>query len=125
MKRHSLLKRIVRELTAWAWQHELNCTDSMVKLRSMSMDEQGLDMTIQQQPELAQYVGKCFAAMVFDSPNYTEMYFDINSKFRDKYQGITVHVQKVNGQTPHQLRLKAEQERDALRRELNKLKEAK
>lgn len=109
---HWLLVRPVRFLSSWAWAHERGAIEGFALLKSMKMDDRTLDMAIQTQPEMAQYVGKCFAAMVANSPNYTEMQFTVNEKYHGKWEHLTVTIQKFNGKTPHQLKVEAEQERD-------------
>jgi hypothetical protein len=84
-------------------------------LKGFNMDEGGMDLKIEQDPAAAQWVAKCFASMVAKSPNYTEMKFDLCGEYRGKYEWMTVHIQKGNGKTPHQLRQEAERERDELR----------
>jgi hypothetical protein len=52
--------------------------------------------------------------MVAASPNYTEMKFDLVAR-GEKYEWVTVLIQKGSGKTPHQLRQEAERERDELK----------
>ena len=78
-----------------------------------------MDIKIQQDPALAQWIAKCFVSMVADSPNYTEMKFDLCGQYRGKFEWVTVHIQKGNGKTPHQMRQEVERERDELRARLN------
>jgi hypothetical protein len=105
----------VRWLSAWAWAKEIETCEAMVQLKAFEMDEAGLDLKIQQDPMLAQYVAKCFASMVASSPNYTEMKFDLCGKWAGKHEWMTVLIQKGNGKTPHELREFAERELARLR----------
>ena len=107
--------RVVRWLSAWAWTREIETCESMVQLKAFEMDEDGLDLKIQQDPMLAQYVAKCFASMVASSPNYTEMKFDLCGKWAGKHEWMTVLIQKGSGKTPHELREVAERELVRLR----------
>jgi len=79
------------------------------------MDEGKMDIKIQQDPAMAQWIAKCFASMVAESPNYTEMKFDLCGQYRGKFEWMTVHIQKGNCKTPHQMRQEVERERDELR----------
>ena len=119
MKR--LFIQLVRYLSAWAWQKEIATIDSLAVLKGLEldMDEGKMDIKIQQDPALAQWIAKGFVSMVAESPNYTEMKFDLSGEYRGKFEWITVHIQKGNGKTPHQLRQEAEQERDQLRIQLS------
>lgn len=47
------------------------------------------------------------------------MKFDLCGQYRGKFEWMTVHIQKRNGKTPHQMRQEAERERDELRARLN------
>ncbi len=111
-----LLCRTARWVSSWAWQKEIKTCEGLAILKGLDMDEDKLDIKIQQDPALAQWISKCFASMVADSPNYTEMKFDLCGQYRGKYEWLTVHIQKGNGKTPHQMRLEAECERDELRK---------
>ena len=90
--------------------HLREVADSIVRLKQMTVQEGGIEMVIEQSPELAEYVAKCMALLVAKSPNYTEMTLRPSRKYLDgdKYDYITVLIQKVNGKTPHQLREEAE-----------------
>jgi len=89
----------------------------MVRLRKLHATENGMDMEIEQRPEAAHWVAKCLAALVADSPNYTELTMDhVSCRYP-----ILVTVQKKIGKTPHELRLEAERERDALRKQVAEL----
>lgn len=84
--------------------------DGIVRLKQMTVQEGGIEMVIEQTPELAEYVAKCMALLAAKSPNYTEMTLRPSREYLDgdKYDYITVLVQKVKGKTPHQLREEAE-----------------
>lgn len=43
--------------------------------------------------------------MVANAPNYTECQFKTVAKYHGKWDWITVTIQKLNGKTPHQLRM--------------------
>lgn len=113
------LHRLVRRISSWAWQKEIGTCEGLAVLKGLDMDEHKMDIKIQQDPALAQWIGKCFASMVADSPNYTEMKFDLVGQYREKYEWMTVHIQKGNGKTPHQLRQEAEMELAKLKAQLN------
>lgn len=113
------LHAVVRRMTSWAWQNEIGACEGLAVLKGLDMDEGKMDIKIQQDPALAQWIGKCFASMVADSPNYTEMKFDICGQYRGKWEWLTVHIQKGNGKTPHQLRQEAELELAKLKAQLN------
>lgn len=110
---------VVRWMTAWAWQKETATCEGMAVLKGLEMDDAKMDIKIQQDPALAQWIAKCFASMVADSPNYTEMKFDIAGQYRTKWEWLTVHIQKGNGKTPHQLRQEAERELAQLKSQMN------
>jgi hypothetical protein len=118
-KSGNYLQRLVRRLSAWAWQKEIETCEGMAVLKGLDMDDTKLEIKIQQDPAAAQWVAKCFASMVADAPNYMEMKFDIGGQYRGKFEWMTVLIQKGNGKTPHQLRKEAERERDELRARLN------
>jgi hypothetical protein len=110
--------RLVRHLSAWAWQREIELSDSMAVLEEMHARPGSMEISIKQNPAQAQWVAQCFASMVAASPNYTEMKFDLVAK-GEKWEWLTVLIQKGNGKTPHQLRQEAEKERDKLRARLD------
>ena len=116
-----LLKKLTRKLSAWAWRKEINVCDGLSKLKELNMDEAGIEMAIQTDPALAKHIATCFVSLVADSPNYTEMMFDIKGSYLGKYEWVTVTVQKGSGKSPHELRRQAETERDDLRRRLNQI----
>jgi len=109
-----LINRFVRWATKWAWKHELSVTEGIAVLKSFNMEDDKLEFSLKQDPTIAQWIAKCFVSMVANSPNYTEMKFDLADKYNGKHEWITVHIQKGNGKTPHQLRKEAEEERDKL-----------
>jgi hypothetical protein len=111
--------RLVRRISSWAWQKEIGTCEGLAVLKGLDMEEGHMDIKIQQDPALAQWIAKCFASMVADSPNYTEMKLDLCGQYRGKFEWITVHIQKGNGKTPHQMRQEVERERDELRARLN------
>lgn len=112
------LQRIVRRSTSWAWQREIQACDGMAELKAMNMDGNKMDIKIQTNPDLAYWQAKCFAFMVAQSPNYTEMKFELCGEYKGKYEWMTVLIKKDSGKTPHELRMEAERERDELRRSL-------
>jgi hypothetical protein len=113
------LHSLVRRISSWAWQKEIGTCEGLAVLKGLDMEEGHMDIKIQQDPALAQWIAKCFASMVADSPNYTEMKFDLFGQYRGKFEWMTVHIQKGNGKTPHQMRQEVERERDELRARLN------
>jgi hypothetical protein len=112
------LQRIVRDCSAWAWRREIETCESVALIKEMHVKPGSMEITIQQNPALAQWVAQCFASMIADSPNYTEMKFNLVAKL-EKWEWITILIQKGNGKTPHQLRQEAEKERDELRARLD------
>ena len=107
------LYRLVRFLSGWAWKQEVDLAESVAILKELHATPGAMEITVKQRPELAQWVGQCFAEMVASSPNYTEMRFDTRKP--ESWEWITVTVQKGTGKTPHTLRMEAEKERDELR----------
>lgn len=114
----SWMQRLVRCLSAWAWRREIELCESMAELEEMHAKPGSMEIAIKQNPAQAQWVAQCFASMVAASPNYTEMKFDLVAK-GEKWEWLTVLIQKGNGKTPHQLRHEAEKERDELRARLD------
>ena len=113
------IRSVTRSISAWAWRNEIEICKGIAIIKGMGMDDDKLDMVIQQDPAIAQCVAKCFASLVAGAPNYTELTFELCEKYKGKYEHITVLIQKINGKTPHQLRIDAERERDDLRAQLN------
>jgi hypothetical protein len=113
-----LLQRLVRLVSAWAWRNEIATCEGLAVLKGLDVEEGHMDVKIKQDPALAQWIAKCFVSMVAESPNYTEMKFDLHGQYLGKYEWITVLIQKGRGATPHQMRQAAERERDELRTQL-------
>ena len=92
--------------------------DHAVKLKELHATEGGMKMHLEQHPEISQFIAHAFASMVAASANYTEMQFEpaIANGTR-----ITVLIQKHAGKTPHELRMEAEKERDALQNEVRRM----
>jgi hypothetical protein len=84
--------------------------EGFASLRELHMKPGECEVTMNVDPAVLQRVAQCFAEMVASSPNYTEMKFEMRDPKPDAFEWITVLVQKGNGQTPHQLRQKAESE---------------
>lgn len=112
------VRSLVRFLSGWAWRQETDLAESVAILKELHATPGAMEITVKQRPELAQWVGQCFAEMVASSPNYTEMRFDTRKP--ETWEWITVTVQKGTGKTPHTLRREAEEERDQLRAQLSK-----
>jgi len=112
------LYAVVRKMTSWAWQREIGVCEGIAVLKALEMDDGKLDLKLQQDPAVAQWIAKCFASMVADAPNYTEMKFNLCGKYRGKWEWLTVHIQKGHGKTPHQLRQEAEMELAKLKAQL-------
>jgi hypothetical protein len=110
---------VVRRMTSWAWQKEIGTCEGLAVLKGLDMDENKMDIKIQQDPALAIWIAKCFASMVADAPNYVEMRFEPYAQWKGKWEWLTVHIQKGNGKTPHQLRREAEAELEKLMAQLN------
>jgi len=114
MNLNDLSQRLARRLSRWAWQSEINTVEGMAKLQQLHMTDGAMEMHIKQSPELAQWVAQCFAYLVADSPNYTEVKFDLVAK-GSKFDWVTVLIQKGGGKTQHQLRREAEAELASLK----------
>jgi hypothetical protein len=112
------VRRLVRFLSGWAWTYEIGVAESIATLQELHAIPGSMEVTVKSRPELAQWIGQCFAEIVASSPNYTEMRFDTRKP--ETWEWITVTVQKGTGKTPHTLRREAEQERDQLRAQLSK-----
>ena len=122
-----ILKNLTRRLSRWAWSEELDQKEGENFLKELHVKPGGMEAYIEFKPEVAQWVGKCLAYIVMKSPNYTEMQYEAcgrNTEFNGEWVGpITVTVQKQWGRTPHQLRVKAELQRDELAKCLDELVE--
>ncbi len=103
-----MFKNLVRRLTSWAWQDEVAIRDGIARLKTLHMTEGGIEMDIKVHPAQKEHIAHCFAAMVADSPNYTEVKYDFYAKKQDGHEWVIVTVQKGSGKTPHQLRMEAE-----------------
>jgi len=110
------IRSLVKTCSKWAWAEELRVIAGVAVLKELHLTPGKMEAHIQQSPEAAQWVAHCFAAMVAESPNYTEMRFDLTSPVN--YEWITVTVQKGNGKTPHTLRTEAETACEMLRKQL-------
>lgn len=110
--------KFVRWLTSRFWRQELLAVESMTLLKQLHATPGGMEIHIQQHPECAQWVAKCFAEMVASSPNYTELKFDLHPKYADKWEWLTVLITKGNGKTPHQIRQELEFELSELKKRL-------
>lgn len=118
-----MFKNLIRKWTKWAWEHEYNVSEGIAKMKSLHMDGNAMEMEIKLHPEQQQYIAQCFAAMVAESANYTEMKFDMVAKYPrpdndTEHKWVTVTVQKGMGKTPHQLRQIAENRVTSLQNEL-------
>lgn len=118
-----LMLKIVRRITRWAWRAEIATCDSLVKLKELHIEDGGIELHLEQTPELAHWIGTCLASMVVASPNYTEMQFQMSPKWKGERKWITVTVQKQEGKTPHQLRQEAEKKVLALLKETSELRD--
>lgn len=116
------IKSLARWLSKWAWRQEIETCENIATLRGMSadMDTGKMELRIQQDPAIAQWVCACFAEMIAKSPNYTEMQFTLDST-RGKFERMFVLIQKHNGKSPHQLRQQAQADREELRECLRKV----
>jgi hypothetical protein len=104
-----ILQKVVRCLSSWAWKHERGVTEGVAYLQSLEVDEKGFTTRLEITPEVAQHVARSFASIVASSPNYTELKFELKHP-DNRFEWITVLVQKGQGLTPHQLREQAENE---------------
>jgi hypothetical protein len=112
------LKNLTRRLSRWAWSEELDQKEGENFLKELYVKPGGMEAYIEFKPEVAQWIGKCLAYVVMKSPNYTEMQYQARgseTEFKGEWVGpITVTVRKELGQTPNQLRVEAEKQRDEL-----------
>lgn len=113
-----IFRAVVRRLSRWAWKYERSVCDELIFIKGLNANENGIELEIEQNPELAQWVVKCLASLVFETPNYNEIKLTTSGNYLGKFEWITVTIQKGTGKTPHQLRLEAEHERDALKAKL-------
>lgn len=105
-----LITILVRRLSAWAWRQEITVSEGIAKLKKLAIDEKGMELELEQDPELAKWIATCFASLVANATNYTEMQFRTVAKYHGKWDWLTVTIQKFNGKTPHQLRRESEAE---------------
>jgi hypothetical protein len=102
--------KIVRKLTAWAWGDEIHTSEGLTRIKELHAKPGSIELELENRPELQAWIGKAFAAMVLESPNYTELRFEIAPPYQKNgettYHWITVLVKKGSGKTPHQLRRK-------------------
>lgn len=103
-----VFKRLIRHLTKWAWRDEIDTVKGIAFIKELHATEGSMDLYIQQNPEHAQFMAHCFASLVAESPNYTEMQFDLLAPLDSRLQRLTVTIQKCGGKTPHELRMAAE-----------------
>ena len=108
LPKYNWFVRAIRKMTARCWRHEISCTEGIAVLEEFHAEPGKMEVSIKNRPELQQYIALIFGEMIANSPNYTEMNFDLVKKGPDTWQWMTIIVQKRNGLTPHQLRLKAE-----------------
>jgi hypothetical protein len=107
----------IRELTAWAWAREIAITEGCAVIEKINSGSGGWDLEIKTNPDLGKAFGQALANMVCSAPNYMEMQFLVNDP-KDPFKYVTVLVQKHPGETPHQMRQRAEKERDELKAQL-------
>ena len=107
----------IRRLARWILRDEIAEWDKAIKKASepelirMELDEHGLSAAFKH-PWAVQLMAEAFAdtLLTTKAPNYCEC------SFRDRKSDmeLIVTVQKVNGKTPHQLRMEAEAKLAAL-----------
>jgi hypothetical protein len=112
----NIIKTITRSLTKWAWHDEIETCDSLAQIERLHAEPGSMELTLRQNPAMAQWVAHCWAAMLAKSPNYTELRFECTAP--GSWDWIAVLVKKGSGKTPHQLREHAEKERDALKSQI-------
>lgn len=112
----NIIKTITRSLTKWAWRDEIETCDSLAHIERLHAEPGSMELTLRQNPAMAQWVAHCWAAMLAKSKNYTELRFECAAP--DSWDWITVLVKKGSGKTPHQLREQAEKERDELKSQI-------
>jgi len=117
----NIFSGLTRRLTSWAWAKEIEVSESLVKIVELHAKDGELQIEIEQRPEVREWVARCFASLVAESPNYTEMKFELKNPTND-YEWITVLVQKGKGKTPHELRQIAELKLKNMEAFLNKEK---
>lgn len=115
----SWLKIMLRRISAWAWKEEIEIADGLVLIKKLNLEPGAMRVEIEHNPEHAQWVIQCLASCLTNAKNYAEATFKYPS---DEYEFITVLIKKWNGKTPHQLRVEAEAERDALKERLENCK---
>jgi hypothetical protein len=113
-----MMRRFIRFISKWAWRQELETINGIVRINELSVVPGKMAMHIEQNPAIARWVAQCFASLLLGSPNYTELKF--RTRKPDTFDWIVVTVRRDSGQTPHELRIKAECERDKLLAELKK-----
>lgn len=111
-----LITSAVRALTAWAWTQERETCEGLVKVKELHATEGAMELHIQNNPEVKQWVAHCFAEIVAGAPNYVEMKFDLVARKKSDWEWITVLIRKGNGKTPHQLRAEADAQRNKIAR---------
>lgn len=119
----SPITKLIRFFTAWAWVQERIALDASVKFAELHSKPGEMELWVESHPGFAQAVAQGLAAMVARAPNYVEMQFHPPAaKTKQGWEYVSVNVVKHNGETPHQLRLRAESERDAAILEVKVLK---
>jgi hypothetical protein len=115
-----IITRFVRWLTRWAWKKELEATENIATLEKLAMSGNYAELELKaKSPALHRHLCRSLAAIVAESPNYTEMKFDVVSDHEDGKIWVTVLVQKGSGLTPHELRREAEARIAELQKELD------
>lgn len=105
-----LIIDLVRRFTAFAWRHEIEVEAGLTRIVKLNAEKGALELTIESDPAMQQWIALCFANLVHKSKNYTELHFEVSPHFKGDYQWITVLVKKGSGKTPHQLREEAEKD---------------
>jgi hypothetical protein len=112
----NIIKSITRSLTKWAWRDEIETCDSLAEIERLHAEPGSMELTLRQNPAMAQWVAHCWAAMLAKSKNYTELRFEC--AMPGTWDWIAVLIKKGSGKTPHQLREQAERERDELKSQI-------
>ena len=118
MKFKQAFKIFVRNLTAWAWQHEIDCTAGIVQIAAIHSEGSKAQIDLEFSPEMEEYLVKCLAGMLVGCENYREAKLVL---LDGSGQEIIVTIMKGNGKTPHQKRQEAEAEVERQKQRIKEL----
>jgi hypothetical protein len=108
MKFRQAFRGFVRNLTEWAWAHEIETTAGIARIRKMHADAASgkamVDMDID--PAAQEYILKVLASILVDCENYREAKLVVQGSGQE----VVVTILKSTGKTPNEKRLEAEAE---------------